>query len=73
MIGVCVQLFVTPWTIACQVPLYVGFPRQEYWSGLLIPSPGDPPDPGIKLASPGSPALADGFLTTEQPVHNTTL
>ena len=50
----CVQLFVTPWTVAPQVPLSKGFPRQEYWSGLPSPSPGDLPNPGIK---PGSPAL----------------
>ena len=41
--------FVTPWTIAHQAPLSMGFPRQEYWSGLLFPSSGDLPDPGIKL------------------------
>ena len=51
-----VQLFVTPWTIACQCPLAMGF-RQEYWSGLPFPFPGDLPDPGIKLASPVIPAL----------------
>ena len=50
----CVQLFVTPWTVAYQAPLSIGFPRQEYWSGLPFPSPGDLPDPGIK---PTSPAL----------------
>ena len=43
-----------PWTVAHQAPLSMGFPRQEYWSGLPFPSPGDPPDPGIK---PRSPAL----------------
>ena len=57
-----VQLFVTPWTIAHQVPLSMGFPRQEYWSGLPFPTPGDLPDPGIK---PKSLALADRFFTTE--------
>ena len=50
----CVRLFASPWTVACQAPLSVGFPRQEYWSGLSFPSPGDLPDPGIK---PGSSAL----------------
>ena len=51
----------TPWTIACQAPLSMGFSRQEYWSGLPFPSPGDLPDPGIE---PGSPALhADSLLT----------
>ena len=44
----CVQLFVTPWTITSQAPL-MGFARQEYWSGLLCPPPGDLPDPGIEL------------------------
>ena len=51
----------TPWTIAHQAPLSVGFSRQEYWSGLLLPSPGDLPDPGI---APWSPALqADSLLS----------
>ena len=45
----CVRLFVTPWTVACQVPLSMGFSRQEYWSGLPFPSSGDLPDPGIEL------------------------
>ena len=58
----CVQLFPTPWTIACQSPLSMGFPMQEYWSGLLFPSPGDLPDPGIE-----PPTLAGGFFTTEPP------
>ena len=44
--------FVTKWTVACQVPLSMGFPRQEYWSGLPFPPPGDLADPGIKTASP---------------------
>ena len=48
----CVQLFVTPWTVACQGSLSMGFPRQEYWSGLPCPPPEDLPDPGIKTASP---------------------
>ena len=43
-----------PWTIACQVPLSMGFSRQEYWSGFPFPSPGDLPNPGIE---PGSPEL----------------
>ena len=60
----CVQLFVTPWTVASQAPLSMGFPRQEYWRGLLFPSPGDLPNPGIK---PAFPALAGGFFTTEPP------
>ena len=44
----CVCLFATPWTIACQAPLSMAFPRQEYWTGLPFPSPGDLPDPGIE-------------------------
>ena len=58
------QLFVTPWTVAHQSPLSLGFPRQEYWSGLPFPSPGDLPDPGIE---PVSLALAGRFFTTEPP------
>ena len=50
----CVQLFATPWTVAHQAPPSMEFSRQEYWSGLPFPSPGDLPDQGIK---PGSPAL----------------
>ena len=51
-----VQLFATPWTAARQVPLNMGFSRQEYWNGLPCPSQGDLPDPGIKLMSPTVPA-----------------
>ena len=47
----CVQLFVNPWTVAHQAPLSMGFSRQEYWSGLPFPPPGDLPDQGIKLVS----------------------
>ena len=54
-----VWLFVTPRTVAHQAPLSVGFSRQEYWSGLSCPPPGDLPDPGIK---PISPASAGGFF-----------
>ena len=57
-----VQLFATPWTIAYQAPLSMGFSRQEYWSGLPCPSPGDLPDPRIK---PGSPALQIDALPSE--------
>ena len=57
-----IGLFATPWTVAHQVPLSLEFPRQEYWSKLPFPSPGDLPDPGIELMSP---ALADGFFITE--------
>ena len=59
-----VWLFATPWTVACQAPLSIGFSRQEYWSGLPYPPPGDLPDPGIKSMSLTSPALAAGFFTT---------
>ena len=48
----CVRLFATPWTVAYQAPLSMGFSRQEYWSGLPFPSPGDLPDPGIEPRSP---------------------
>ena len=54
----------TPWTVACQAPLSMGFPRQEYWRGLPFPSPGNLPNPGFE---PGFLALADGFFTTELP------
>ena len=59
--------FVTPWTISHQVPLSMGFSRQEYWSKLLFPSPGDLPNLGIQPVSPVSPALAGGFFATEPP------
>ena len=54
----------TVWTVASQVPLSMGFSRQEYWSGLPFPPPGDLPDPGIKPMSLTSPALAGGIFTT---------
>ena len=57
----CIQLFVTPWAVAHQAPLSMGFSRQEYWSGLSFLSPGDLPAPGIE---PVSPALAGRFFTT---------
>ena len=57
-----VQLFVTPWTVAHQAPLSMGFPRQEYCSGLLFPSPGDLLNPGME---PTSPALVGRLLTGE--------
>ena len=60
----CVRLFATPWTLADQAPLSMGFSRQGYWSGLPFPSPRDLPNPGME--SP-SPALAGEFLTTEPP------
>ena len=56
------ELCLILWTAACQAPVSMGFPRQEYWSGLPFPSPGDLPDPGIK---PKSPALQADDLPTE--------
>ena len=61
----CVRVFVTPWTVAHQAPLSTEFSRQEYWSQLPFPPPGDFPDPGIEPESPMSPALAGGFFNTE--------
>ena len=52
---------VTPWTVACQAPLSMGFSRQEYWNGLPFPSPRDHPDPGIEDRSPA--LQADSLLT----------
>ena len=63
----CVWLFATPWTVAHQPPLSMGFPRQEYWSGLPFPSTRDLPNPGIEPTSLVSPAMADGLFTTEPP------
>ena len=61
--GLVAKLYLTleaPWTVTCKVPLSMGFPRQECWSGLLFPSPEDLPNPGFE---PGSPALqADSLL-----------
>ena len=59
-----VQLFAIPWTVAHQAPPPMGFSRQEYWSGLPFPSPGDLPDPGTE---PRSPALQADTLTYEPP------
>ena len=53
-----VRLFATLWTVALQPSLFIGFSRQEYWSGLQCPSPGDLPNPGTEPASPPYPALA---------------
>ena len=60
----CVQFFATPWTVAHQAPLSMGFSRQEYWSGLPFSSPGDLPNPGIEL---GSPAWWADSLPSEPP------
>ena len=54
-----VRLFVTPWTVANQAPLSMGFSRQEYWSGLPFPSPGNLSDSGIEPASPEAPSLRE--------------
>ena len=63
-----VQSYLTlcdPWTVARQTPLSMGFLRQEYWSGLPCPTPGDLPNPQIEPKSPASPPLAGRFFTTE--------
>ena len=60
----CVQLFVTPWTVAHQAPLFMELSRQEYWSGLPCPPPGVLPNPETE---PGSPALQANFLPSEPP------
>ena len=59
-----VRLFAMPWTVACQAPLSMEFSRQEYWSGLPLPSPGDLPNPGVE---PGSPGLQADSLLSEPP------
>ena len=59
-----VWLFKTPWTVAHQAPLSMGFPRQEYWTGLSFPSSGHLPNPGVKSGSLGSVALASRFFLT---------
>ena len=60
----CVQLYVTLWTVACQNPPSMGFSRQEYWSGLPFPFPGDHPNPGTE---PWSPTLQADSLPSEPP------
>ena len=62
-----VQLLVTPWTAAHQTPLSMGFSRQEYWSGLPCPPPGDLPDSGTEPMSPVSPAMQVDSLPLSQP------
>ena len=63
----CVWLFVTLWTVACQAPPSMGFSRQEYWTGLSFPAPGNLPNPGIKPLSPVAPALqADSLPRSHQ-------
>ena len=61
-----VQLFGTPWTVACQAPLSMRCSSQEYWSGWPCPPPRDLPDPGIEPISLKSPALAGRFFTTSR-------
>ena len=63
----CLTLFVTVWTVACQTPLSMGFSRQEHWSGFPCPPPGNLPDPGIEPVSLTSPALTGGFFTLVPP------
>ena len=60
-----VQLSATPWTVACQAPLSMGFSRQKYWSGLPFSLLGDLPNPGIEPMSPVSPALQVNSLPTK--------
>ena len=62
-----VQFFATPWTVACQASPSMEFSRQEYWSALTFPTPGDLPDPGVESVSPAYLALASGFFTTVPP------
>ena len=64
LINIMSDSFANPWTAAYQAPLSMGFSRQEYWSGLPFPSPGNLPNPGIK---PPSPALPGRFFTSEPP------
>ena len=63
MCSVVSDSFVIPWIVACQAPLSIGFSRQESWSGLPFPPPGDLLNPGIEPMSPASPAWADCFFT----------
>ena len=63
----CVRLFVTLWTVACQSPLSIGFPRQEYWSGLPFPPSGDLPNTGTEPMSPMPPAFTDRLFISEPP------
>ena len=63
----CIRLFVTPWTVARQAPLFLGFSKKEYWSGLPGPPPGDPPDPEIEPTYPAAPASqVDSSLLSHQ-------
>ena len=62
-----IWFFVTPWTVAQEAPLSMGFSRQEYWDGLSFPPPGDLLDTGVELVSPPSPAFSGKFFTIEPP------
>ena len=61
------DFLVTPWTVSHQAPLSMGFSRQEYWSGLPVPAPGDLPYPGIDPRSPVAPTWADTLFPTAPP------
>ena len=63
--------FATPWTVACQVPLSMGFPRQQYWSELPFPPPEGLPNPGTEVTSLVASALASRFFGTELPGKST--
>ena len=65
-----VPLFVTPWTVARQAAPSMGFSRQQYWSELLFPTPGDLPNSRIKFKSLAFPTVAGGFFTTLPPIHS---
>ena len=58
-----------PWTVACQAPLSMGFPRQKYWSGLQFPPPGDLPDPGSKRGAPAKQETQAQSLDQEDPLE----
>ena len=63
-----VQLFATPWAVACQAPPSMGFSSQGYWGGLPFPSPGDLPNSGIEPMAPAtSPVLQEDYFTAEPP------
>ena len=64
-----VQLFVTPWTVARQAPLSMGFFKQEYWSGLPFPPPWDTPNPGIELMHLVTPKIVSGFFFPTEPLE----
>ena len=66
-------VFAIAWTLARQAPLSTGFSRQEYWSGLSFPAPGDLPVSGIEPVSPVSPILAGRFFTTAPPFYSSTI